>query len=211
MQRIAESFSWPFRAPVSRWLPGMVCVLLLPLLFIPLLGYAVAATRAAAHDPPQAPPAWTASARLLTDGLWVAAAIALTALPFAALLLPLANALHGLGSVAGVVAFFVLALPWGLLALLVLPHATARYAAGGAKRDLFDFSASVRSVRREFATWNLTAAAIVTAWAIGLACVGLLCVGILPGAFYAILVSAHACAALAQAPGQRQGGDPPAR
>ena len=211
MQRIADSFSWPFRASALRWLPGMVCVLLLPLLFIPLLGYAVAATRAAAHDPPHAPPGWAPSVRLLTDGFWVAAAILLTALPFAALFLPLASALHGLGSAAGVVAFFVLALPWGLLALLVLPHATARFAAGGEKRDLFDFSAAVRSVRREFATWNLAVAAIVTAWAIGLACVGLLCVGILPGAFYAILVSAHACAALSQAPGPRQGGDPSAR
>jgi hypothetical protein len=37
---------------------------------------------------------------------------------------------------------------------------------------------------------------MVTGWAIGLACVGLLCVGLVPGVFYAILVSAHASAAL---------------
>jgi hypothetical protein len=51
-------------------------------------------------------------------------------------------------------------------------------------------------VRRDFTTWNLAAAAMVTGWAIGLACVGLLCLGIVPGVFYAILVSAHASAAL---------------
>ena len=41
--------------------------------------------------------------------------------------------------------------------------------------------------------------AIVTGWVLGVACIGLLCVGILPGVFYAILVSAHASATL-QAP-----------
>ena len=97
---------------------------------------------------------------------------------------------------AHVIAFMVLALPWGLLALLVLPHATATFAASGNPGDLFDLAAAVRGVRRDFATWNLAAAAIVTGWAIGLACAGLLCVGIVPGIFYAILVSAHAAAAL---------------
>ena len=79
----------------------------------------------------------------------------------------------------------------------VLPHATAEFATGADPRVLFDVAASLRGVRRDFATWNVVAAAIVTAWAVGLACVGLLCVGIVPGVFYAILVSAHATAALA--------------
>ena len=97
---------------------------------------------------------------------------------------------------AHAVAFFALALPWGLLLLIHVPHATARFAASGSARDLFDLPASVRAVRRDFATWNLAAAAIVTGWAIGLACVGLICLGLVPGVFYAILVSAHASAAL---------------
>jgi hypothetical protein len=97
---------------------------------------------------------------------------------------------------ANLAAGFVLALPWGLVMLLLMPHATVRFAAGGRPIDLFDFPAAIRGVGRDFATWNLAAAAIVTAWAVGLACVALLCVGIVPGVFYAILVSAHATAAL---------------
>ena len=77
-----------------------------------------------------------------------------------------------------------------------MPHATARFAQSGRVADLFDLAASIRGVRRDFATWNVVAAAIVTGWAIGLACVGLLCIGLVPGLFYAILVSAHASAAL---------------
>jgi hypothetical protein len=95
-----------------------------------------------------------------------------------------------------VYAALILALPWGLLSLLLLPHATARFAATGDPRNLFDIAATLRGVRRDFITWNIVAAAIVTAWAVGLACVGLLCIGIVPGVFYAILVSAHAAAAL---------------
>jgi hypothetical protein len=79
-----------------------------------------------------------------------------------------------------------------------MPHATARFAHSGRPLDLFDLPASIRAVRCDFATWNLAAAAIVTGWAIGLACVGLICVGLVPGVFYAILVSAHASAALHQ-------------
>jgi hypothetical protein len=66
----------------------------------------------------------------------------------------------------------------------------------------------VRGVRRDFATWNIAAAAIVTGWAAGLACAGLLCVGLVPGVFYAILVSAHAAAALQ---GTGSGSHPSAR
>jgi hypothetical protein len=61
---------------------------------------------------------------------------------------------------------------------------------------MFDYPGAIRGVFRDFATWNLSAAAIVTAWAVGLACAGLLCLGVVPGIFYAILVSAYASAAL---------------
>ena len=182
-------------------------MLLLPVLFIPLLGYAIAATRAAEEDPSTGPPAWRVSARLMADGFWTALAVLLTLLPFALAWNPLASVLFAAGvspshdpGLAGiyahVIAFLALALPWGLVALLVLPHATAAFAASGNPADLFNVAAAVRGVGRDFATWNVAAAAIVTGWTIGLACAGLLCVGIVPGIFYAILVSAHAAAAL---------------
>lgn len=188
MNRIADSFAWPFRARISTWLGGALAVVLLPVAFVPLLGYAVAAVRA-----PDSPPRWTLTPRLLTDGFWTALAVALTMLPFAAALVALSRVI---GGVELVVAFFLLALPWGLIALLLLPHGTAAFARGGDPRSLFDVGASLRGVRRDFAGWNVVAAAIVTAWAVGLACVALLCAGIVPGIFYAILVSAHATSAL---------------
>ena len=169
------------------------------MLFIPLLGYAIAATRAAEHTPPESPPPWRISPRLLSDGFWTSVLVVLTVLPFAIALNPLAVALRDVARgepYAHVIALLVLALPWGLVALLVIPHATAAFAASGDPRDLFDVRAALRGVRRDFMTWNVSAAAMVTAWAIGIACVGLLCVGIVPGVFYAILVSAHAAAAL---------------
>jgi Protein of unknown function (DUF4013) len=195
---------------VATWLVGVVAVLLVPVLFVPLLGYAVAATRSAERDPAQGPPAWSFTTRLFSDGLWASAAIALTVLPFALLWGPLSMLLvRGVEPLtAGVIAVLLLALPWGLLALLHMPHATAAFAATGNPRDMLDLGASVRGVRRDFATWNIAAAAIVTGWAAGLACAGLLCVGLVPGVFYAILVSAHAAAALQ---GTGSGSHPSAR
>ena len=185
----------------------MVAVLLLPIAFVPLLGYAVAATRAAEIDPEAGPPPWVLSGRLLTDGVWTALAVLLVTAPFAIALKPLSGLIaqahlwhvddQALSNLyANIAAGFILALPWGLLMLLLMPHATMRFAISGKAVDLFDFAAAVRGVGHDFATWNLAAAAIVTAWAIGLAGAALLCVGVLPGAFYAILVSAHAAAAL---------------
>jgi uncharacterized protein DUF4013 len=185
----------------------MVCVLLLPILFIPLLGYAIEATRAAESDDSEGPPAWHLSARLLVDGFWTSLAIALLTAPFLVAFNPLANLLYDFGVLrsedaalshvyAHVLASLGLALPLGLLLLLLMPHATTRYASSDRPSDLFNFGAAIRGVRDDFATWNVTAAAIVTAWAVGIACVGLLCVGIVPGIFYAILVSAHAAATL---------------
>jgi Protein of unknown function (DUF4013) len=194
----------------------MLMVLLLPIAFVPLLGYAVAATRAAAADASAAPPRWQLSGRLLSDGFWVALALVVITAPFVLVSGPIARLLddahlwrvsdpalsHLYSSLA---AGFALALPWGIVLLLLMPNATARFATTGRPADLFDFPSAFVGVGRDFTTWNLAAAAIVTSWAVGLACVGLLCVGIVPGVFYAILVSAHACAALADP--SRKGAD----
>ena len=135
--------------------------------------------------------------------------LAVLAAPFAALLKPVADWLSPVThDFAYVFAVLVLALPWGLVTLLLVPHATAAFASSGDPHDLFDVGGSLRGVRRDFATWNVVVAAIVTGWAIGLACAGLLCVGIVPGVFYAILVSAHAAATLHPAEGPHQGQSP---
>jgi uncharacterized protein DUF4013 len=208
MRVVAESFSWPFRGKwEASWIVGLVMVLLLPVAFIPLLGYAISATRAAELDAATGPPRWALSRRLLSDGFWTSLAVALFTVPFLLLLNPLATWIFDahLWRVtdvpvshlyANVAATFLSAMPWGLLLLIHMPHATARFAHAGRPVDLFDLPASVRSVRRDFATWNVAAAAMVTGWVIGLACVGLLCAGLVAGVFYAILVSAHASAAL---------------
>jgi len=181
-------------------------VLLAPLAFVPLLGYAVEATRSAAGASNLGPPPLRLSVRLLVDGAVMSAVLVVIAAPFAILLFPLAAAFHNpalwrstgtlLDVEAYVTAGLILALPWGAVQLLLMPHATARFAATRNVRHLFDFASSIRSVRREFATWNVAIAGIVTAWAVGLACVAVVCAGAVPGIFYAILVSAHAAATL---------------
>ena len=208
MKVVAQSFSWPFRGKWrSSWIIGLLSVLLLPIAFIPLLGYAIAATREAELDAATGPPRWKLSGRLLSDGFWTTVVLVLLTAPYALLLNPLAawlfdaHALRGTDSsvsqlYAHAIALFVLALPWGLLLLIHMPHATARFAHSGSAIDLFDLPASIRAVSRDFTTWNLAAAAMVTGWAVGLACIGLFCAGLVPGVFYAILVSAHASAAL---------------
>jgi len=204
---IGGSFAWPFRGRwQGRWAIGLATVLLLPVTFILLLGYAIAGTRAAAKAPSDGPPAWHPVRGLLADGLSAGLAIAVLTVPFALVAALLSAPLsspalwHSTDPLLRVegwtVAILIAALPWGIVLLLLMPHATARFAATGRVRHLFDFAASVRSVRRDFAAWNIAIAAIVTAWALGLACVGLLCVGLVPGIFYAILVSAHATATL---------------
>jgi hypothetical protein len=211
---IAQSFAWPFRGQShTRWAIGTLMVMFLPVAFIPLLGYAVAATRAGA-DP--APPPWRLGGRMLTDGFWVAIAILVLSAPFALLSVPLSSALgspalwHSTGALlqveARVSAALILALPWGIVMLLLMPHSTARFAHSGRPQDLFNFATTIRSVRRDFATWNIAIAAIVTAWVVGLASAAVFCLGLVPGIFYAILVSAHATASL-----QPQSAHPSAR
>ena len=186
---------------------GVIAILFLPLTFVLVLGYAVQAVRAV-----EGPPPW----RLYPSGQWIAIALLLLTAPFAVVGFFLSAELHDpwlwhssgtlLDVESATTAGLILALPWGIVVLLLMPHATARYAVSLRARDLFDFASSLRSVRRDFPAWNVTVAAIVTAWAIGLACAALFCVGVVPGVFYAILVSAHATAAL-----HPEGTDQPAR
>jgi len=183
-------------------------VLLLPVAFIPLLGYAIAATRAAETN--QQPPAWRLSVRLLVDGFWTAVVLVLLSAPFVIALNPLANAIPLSQGYAHVAALFALALPWGFLLLLLMPHGTSRFAETGQPRELFDFPKTICEVTRDFPAWNLAAAAMVTAWVIAIACIGLVCVGLLPGTVYAILVSAHASATL-RSPAGASGPNIPAR
>jgi len=209
VKRVAASFSWPFRgAWAGRFAIGTVVALFLPITFILLLGYAIAATRGAEDDPTQPPPPWKVSARLINDGFWTALVLILMSAPFAVALNPLASAIRLSEIYAHIVAALLLALPWGLLLLILMPHGTSRFAATRRPGDLFDFPTTLRQVKRDFPAWNLVAAAIVTAWVIAVACVGLLCVGLFPGIFYAILVSAHASATL-HPPGP-SGTNPPA-
>src|SRR5229473_576206 len=201
MRVVAQSFSWPFRGQwKSKWIVGLLTVLLLPIAFIPLLGYAIAATRQAELDASTGPPGWRMSGRLLSDGFWTALVVALLTAPFALLINPLAGWLfdaHVLrGTDSSVSQLYAHTIALFVLALIHMPHATARFAHSATATDLFDLPASISAVRRDFTTWNLAAAAMVTGWAIGLACIGLLCAGLIPGVFYAILVSAHASAAL---------------
>lgn len=210
MDRAASAFGFPFRRGARRaWLIGIPLLILFPLGVVPLLGYAVAVTRSAAADPQAGPPPWRPLPRLLADGFLVALLISVLTAPFALLAAALAPALTGpLGAVsdpflraglAWVIAGAVAALPWGILLLVLMPPATARFATGGSLRDLLDLPTAVLTVRSHFPAWNLVVVAIVTAWAIGLSGLGLALVGVIPGALYALLVSAHATATLADA------------
>jgi hypothetical protein len=210
MDRVADSFGFPLRRGAGRaWLIGIPLVLLLPLGVIPLLGYTVAVVRSAAADPGAGPPPWRPLPRLLAEGLLLALLIATLTAPFVllagALRLPADRLLAGVADpflragLALVIAGAVAALPWGILLLVLMPPATARFARTGSYADLFDLAAALRTVRRRFAAWNLVVVAIVTAWAIGLSCVGLALIGVVPGILYAMLVAAHATASLADA------------
>lgn len=140
----------------------------------------------------------------MADGLWTALLVGLITAPFAAAFWPLSLKFYSARSVisssdafldrayALLLATTLLALLWGLAMLLLVPAALACYAASGRPRDLFDPARALRLARERFATWNLAVATIVTAWALGLAAAGLACLGVVPGVFYAILVSAHA-------------------
>jgi hypothetical protein len=209
---IADTFMYPFRPGWRRaWPLGVLFVAIWPLAFIPLLGYAVAAVRSAAADPDAGPPAWRWNARLISDGAWTALALALISAPFLLLWWPLSGFLDALmkrfhigpvdpvlvRAIAVDVAGALVLLPWIGLLLVLMPLATARFALTGRPSELFDYRAGVADVRSRPGDWNLAVAAIVTAWILGLAATGVVCVGLLPGVFYAILVSSDATATLA--------------
>ncbi len=185
----------------------MVLVPLLPVSFPIVFGYAVACIRAAARDPSAPPPPWRLCGRLVTDGAWSGLQAAAITAPFAAGAWLLAAALQRAwrptgggfvdGALAWIVAATVAALPWGVLMLLVLPPTLARFAVTGRPADLAGLRAAAACVRDRYAEWNLVLVGITTAWALAAVGLALAGVGVVPGAFYAILVSAHACAALA--------------
>src|SRR5258708_24013526 len=68
LNRIADSFSWPFRGSWRQpWLIGVIAILFLPLTFVLVLGYAVAAVRAPGQHPGPVPPAWPLSPARAAD------------------------------------------------------------------------------------------------------------------------------------------------
>src|SRR5712664_823519 len=147
---VAASFAWPFRgARGTRFAIGTLLALFLPITFIPLLGYSIEATRSAQADPTQPPPPWRLSARLITDGFWTAVVLLLLSAPFVVALNPLADAIGGAHPwhlsyaqsqvYAYVAAALLLALPWGLLLLILMPHGTSRFAATRRPGEMFDF------------------------------------------------------------------------
>jgi len=197
-RHVIASFLYPFRgaARLRRWLAGLVLVALLPVTFPVVFGYAVECVRSAACDPAAGPPPWRMRPG---DGAWAALQAAALTAPFAVLAwlldMPVAALLDP--ALAWVVAVTVAALPWGVVVLVVVPPTLASFAVTGRPADLARIGLIVATVRDRYADWNLVLVAITTAWAlavVGLAVVG---VGIVAGAFYAILVSAHACSALA--------------
>jgi hypothetical protein len=211
MDRVAGSFGFPFRSGAARaWLVGIPLLVLFPLGLVALLGYAVAVTRSAIADPEAGPPSWRPLSGLIRDGLLLAGVLIVLTSPFAALAALLAPRLTGLlvglvhdpslrGATAWVIGAAIAGLPWGILLLVLMPPATARFAITGSPRDLLDIPGALATVCRRFPAWNLAVVAIVTAWAIGLCGLGLVLVGVVPGVLYAILVSAHATASLADA------------
>lgn len=160
----------------------------------------------AAADAAAAPPGWRVRRRLLSDGAWSGLQAAVLTLPFVVLAWlvvgGLGRAWHPTGdrfvdsANALVVAVAAVALPWGIVMLTAVPPTVARFAVSGRPADLASLSAVVDVVRRRFADWNLVIVAITTSWLLAAAGLALALVGVVPGAFYAILVSAHACAAL---------------
>jgi hypothetical protein len=203
-RHVIASFLYPFRgdARLRRWLAGVCLTALLPLTFPAVFGCAVACVRTAACDPTAPPPSWSIGRRLLLDGAWAGLQAAVLTAPFALVAWLLSVLVTRIDpqlvpALAWIVAVTVAALPWGVVMLVVVPPTLASFAVTGRPSDLARLGLVVTCVRDRYADWNLVLVGITTAWAlaaVGLAVIGL---GIVPGAFYAILVSAHACSALA--------------
>jgi hypothetical protein len=175
---------------------GIALVTLLPLTFPAVFGYAVACIRSAACDPTAPPPRWSLHLR---DGAWSALQAAALTAPFALLawLLDPLFARIITPPLAWIAAVTVSALPWGVTMLTLVPPTLASFAVTGHPSDLARPSLVVACIRDRYADWNVVLVGITTAWVLGAVGLAALLVGIVPGAFYAILVSAHACSALA--------------
>lgn len=209
-----SAFGFPFRPGwPGAWLPGLACLLLLPLAFPLLFGYVAGVVRAAAADPAAGPPPWRVSARQVMDGLWIAAQLVVLTFPFAGAAWLGSSLLAARWRPAGdpyldrayalLVAGLPAALAWGLVCLVVVPPTLAAFAAGGRPRALADVGLVAHTLRHRFPEWNLAGAVIVTAWILALVSGGLLCAAV-AGVYYAILVSAHACSTLAPGPSTRR-------
>ncbi|HEY4026656.1 MAG TPA: DUF4013 domain-containing protein [Candidatus Dormibacteraeota bacterium] len=185
----------------------MILVAVLPLSFPLVFGYAVACTRTSVWAPAEAPPSWRVCWRLVADGVWSALQAAVLTAPFAAGAWLLAGLLVRVWRPTGnafpdvaldwIAALTVAAMPWGVAMLLVVPPTIARFAVTGRPADLAELRWVVRCVHGRYAEWNVVLVGITTAWALAAVGVAVAGVGVVPGAFYAILVSAHACSALA--------------
>jgi hypothetical protein len=207
--RAVAPFVFPFRpgGRASRWLIGSLLMALLPVSFVIVFGYAVACVRTAAADPFAAPPPWRPGVRLLSDGAWSAVQVAVLTAPFALAAWLAADVLARVWHPAGhavfdrayalIVTGVLAALPWGISMLVLVPPTLTRFALSGRARALADVRWALSCVRWRYAEWNLAVVAITTGWLLGLVCVVGFGFAVVPGAFYAILVSAHACAALA--------------
>src|SRR5262249_44839815 len=95
-----------------------------------------------------------------------------------------------------VVAVAAVALPWGILMLTAVPPTVARFAMSGRPADLASLTAVIQAVRGRFADWNLGIVTITTSWLLAAAGLAVALLGVVPAAYYAMLVSAHAWAAL---------------
>jgi len=205
---VTASFLFPFRGRrrLWRWAVGSLLVAVLPVSFVVVFGYTVGCIRVAAADAAAGPPGWRVRRRLLSDGAWSGLQAAVLTLPFVTLAWlasgELGQAWHPTGdrfvdsANALVVAVAAVALPWGVLMLTAVPPTVARFAMSGRPADLASLTAVVQAIRGRFADWNLVIVTITTSWLLAAAGLAVALIGVVPGAYYAILVSAHACAAL---------------
>jgi hypothetical protein len=198
-RHVIRSFVYPFRGPWRgrRWLLGVCLVALFPMTFPAVLGYAVACVRSAACDPTAPPPRWGLHLR---DGSWAALQAAALTAPFVLLAWLLLEPLFARflwTPLAWIAAVTVAALPWGVAMLVAVPPTLASFAVTRRPSDLARLRLVLSCVRDRYADWNVVLVGITTAWVLAAVGLAALVVGIVPGAFYAILVSAHACSALA--------------
>ena len=200
---------YPFRAgargPVLRL---ALLPILLPFTFPLVLGYGLDAVEASVASADAPPPAFAPNWRMVRRGSLAAFGFLVLSAPFIAGVIVVAEALRAAhrytdtgfaaldafqvhGYAAALVAF-----PWGAVMLLVLLPNLAVFARSGRLRDLVNPAAAGRRVRRHFVAWNVAGVATVTAWALAVASTLACGAGGLLGFAYAILVTAHAAAAI---------------